>query len=149
MWEQAKRAATALSKYKVTAQKKTKKNAAASEAIVGDVSKNIYQLKHEVSFWKKDRYHERLAGDLALSQERVMGKKTLLFDRKFESNQLPKLKQSQYSAQFTDSRITSELLEHVEKLNIDLKESKDTESKAKMELKEVYAKRDEVLKYMY
>ena len=47
MWEQAKRAATALSKYKVTAQKKTKKNAAASEAIVGDVSKNIYQLKHE------------------------------------------------------------------------------------------------------
>ena len=54
-----------------------------------------------------------------MSQERAMRKKTLLLDLKFQSNQLPKLKQHQSSAQSTDSRIISELLEQVDKLKID------------------------------
>ena len=66
-------------------------------------------------------------------QVRAMGKETLLFDRKFKSNQLTKLKQHQSSAQSTDSRIVSELLEQVEKLNIDSKESKDEPAKEKRE----------------
>ena len=45
---QAKRAATILAKEKVTADKKQKKHAAASEAIVRDASQNISQLKQEV-----------------------------------------------------------------------------------------------------
>ena len=48
MWDQAKRAATVLVKDKVTEQKKLKKHAAASEAIIGDAYQNISQLKHEV-----------------------------------------------------------------------------------------------------
>ena len=52
MQYQAKRAATVLAKYNITAQKKLKKHAAASEAIVRDVSQKISQLKHEVSFHK-------------------------------------------------------------------------------------------------
>ena len=55
MWDQAKRASTTLAKDKVTAQKKLKKYAAASEAILRDTSKNISQLKHEVSFHKEER----------------------------------------------------------------------------------------------
>ena len=75
-----------------------------------------------------------------------MGNETLLLDRKFQSKQLTKLKQRQSSAQYTDSRIISELLEQVDKLNIDSKQSKDAAAKSKRELKGVCAKRDEVLK---
>ena len=82
MRDQEKRAAIVLAKDNVTAQKKLKKHAAASEAIVGYSSQNISQLKHEVLFQKKDRYRERLAGDDALLQERAMGKETLLLDQK-------------------------------------------------------------------
>ena len=60
--EQAKRAATVLAKEKVTAQKKLKKHAADSQAIVGDASQNIYQLKHELLFQKEERDYKRLAG---------------------------------------------------------------------------------------
>ena len=87
-----------------------------------------------------------LAGDEAVLQERVMGNETFLLDRKFQSNQLTKLKQRQSSAQSTDSRIISELLKQVKKLKIDLKQSKDAAAKAKGELKEICAERDEVLK---
>ena len=59
---QAKRSATVLAKDNVTAQKKLKKHAETSEAIVIDASQNISQLKHEVSFQKEERYRERLAG---------------------------------------------------------------------------------------
>ena len=52
MWVQEKRAATVLAKEKFTEQKKLKKHAAASEAIIGDAYQNISQLKHEVSFQK-------------------------------------------------------------------------------------------------
>ena len=62
-------------------------------------------------------------------REREIGKKTLLLDRKIQSNQLTKLKQRQYSAQSTDSCIISELLEQVKKLNIYSKESKEVSSK--------------------
>ena len=51
-----------MAKDKVTAQKKLKKHAAASEAIVGDASQNISQLKNEVSFQKEERDYERLSG---------------------------------------------------------------------------------------
>ena len=61
-------------------------------------------------------------------------KKTLLLDRKCQSNQLTKLKQRQSSAQSTDSRIISELLEQVDKLKIDSKQSKDAAAKSKREL---------------
>ena len=54
-----------------------------------------------------------------------------MLDWKSQSNQLTKLKQRQSSAQSTDSRIISELLEQVDKLKIDSKESKDAASKAK------------------
>ena len=118
---QAKRATTVLANEKFTAQKNLKKHSAASEAIVGDASQNISQLKHEVSFQKEDIDHERLSGDKDVSQERAMGKETLLLDQKFQSNQLTEIKQRQYSAQSTDSRISSELLEQVEKLKIDPK----------------------------
>ena len=131
MQHQAKLSATVLSKYKIIAQKKLKKHAAASEAIVRDASQKISQLKHEVSFQKEERDCERLAGDEAVSQESVMGNETLLLDRKSQSKQLTKLKQRQSSVQSTDSRIISELLEQVDKLKIDSKESKDAASKAK------------------
>ena len=48
MKDQAKRIATVLAKDKVTTQNKLKKHASASEAIVGDASQKISQLKHEV-----------------------------------------------------------------------------------------------------
>ena len=79
-------------------------------------------------------------------QERTTRKKILLLDRKFQSKQFTKLKQRQSSAQSTDSRIISELLEQVDKLKIDSKQYKDVAAKSKSELKEVCAKRDEVLK---
>ena len=60
-----------------------------------------------------------------------MVKETLMLDWKYQSNQLTKLKQRQSSAQSTDSRIISELIEQVEKLNIDSKGSKDAAAKAK------------------
>ena len=60
-----------------------------------------------------------------------MLKETLLLDRKFQSNQLTKLKQLQSSSQYNDSFIISELLEQVEKLKIYLKESKDAAAKGK------------------
>ena len=60
-----------------------------------------------------------------------MGKKTIMLDRKLQSNQLTKIKQSQWYDQSTDSRIISELLEQVEKLNIDSKEFKDAAAKSK------------------
>ena len=75
-----------------------------------------------------------------------MRKKILLLDRKFQSKQLTKLNQRQSSAQSTDSRIISELLEQVDKLKIDSKQFKDAAAKSKRELKEVCPKRDEVLK---
>ena len=50
--DQAKYVDTVLAKEKVTAQKELNKHVAASEAIVGDISINISQLKHEVSFQK-------------------------------------------------------------------------------------------------
>ena len=75
-----------------------------------------------------------------------MRKKTLLLDRKFQSKQLTKLKQRQSSAQSTDSRIISELLEQVDKLKIDSKQSKYESAKSKRELKGVCSKMDEVLK---
>ena len=50
-----------------------------------------------------------------MPQEREIGKKTLLLDRKFKSNQLTKLNQRQSLAQYTDSCIIGELLEQVEK----------------------------------
>ena len=81
-----------------------------------------------------------------MSQERDMGKDTLLLDWKLQSNQLTKLNQRHYSAESTDSRIISEFLEQVEKLKIDWKEYKYAAAKAKRKLKEVCAKRDEVLK---
>ena len=113
MRDQAKCEDTVLAKYRVTAQRKLKKHSAASEAIVGDASQNISQLKHEVSSQKEEIYREKLAGNKAVSQEREMGNKTLLLDRKFQSNQLTTLNQRQYSDQSTDSRIISELLEQV------------------------------------
>ena len=64
-----------------------------------------------------------------------MGKKALLLERKFQSNQLTKLKQRQYSSQSTDISIISELIEQVEKLKIDSKESKYAAAKEKRELK--------------
>ena len=70
-----------------------------------------------------------------MSQERDMGKKALLLERKFQSNQLTKLKQRQYSSQSTDISIISELIEQVEKLKIDSKESKYAAAKEKRELK--------------
>ena len=54
-----------------------------------------------------------------------------MLDRNFQSNQLTKLKQRQSSAQSTNSSITSELLEQVDKLNIDSKQSKDEAAKSK------------------
>ena len=45
---QEKRATIILAKDKVTAQKKLRKHAEASEAIVGDAYQNIFQLKNEV-----------------------------------------------------------------------------------------------------
>ena len=83
MQDQAKRADNVLSKDTVTAQKKLKKHSEESEAIVGDASQNISQLKHEVSFLKEDRDHERLSGEYAVLQERATGNKILLLDRKF------------------------------------------------------------------
>ena len=62
MQDQAKCTATLLAKDKVTAQKKMKKHAAASEEIVRDASQNISQLKHEVSFKKLKRDCKRLSG---------------------------------------------------------------------------------------
>ena len=82
-------------------------------------------------------------------QDSVVVKETLILDRKVQSNQLTQLNQRQSSAQSTDSSIISELLEQVEKLKIYLKESKDAAAKAKRELKEVCAGRDEVLKCVY
>ena len=64
-----------------------------------------------------------------------MGKETLLLDQKVQSNQLTKLKQRQYSSQSTDISIISELIEQVEKLKIDSKESKYAAAKEKRELK--------------
>ena len=112
-----------MAKDKVNEQKKQKKHASDSEAIIRDAYQNIFKLKHEVSFKKEERDRERLAGDEAMSQDREMRKKTLLLDRKFQSNQLTKLNQLQSSAQSTDSHIISELLEQVERLQIDLEES--------------------------
>ena len=109
MREQAKRAATFLAKDKFTAHNKLNKHAAASEAIVGDASQNISQLKHEVSFQKEERDRERLSWDEVVLQERAIGKKKLLLDCKFQSNQVTKIKQRQSSAQSTDSCIISEL----------------------------------------
>ena len=126
----AKRAAAVFYKDKVTAQKKLKKHAAASEAIVGEAFQNISQLKHEVSFQKEERYCERLSKDEAVLKERDMVKETLLLDCKFQSNQLTKLKQRQSSAQSTDSRIIDEFLEQVEKSKIESKESKYVAAKA-------------------
>ena len=87
----AKHATTVLAKDMVTSQKKSKKHEVASEDIVGDATQNISQLKHDVSFQKEEGDRERLAGEKAMSQERAMGKDTLLLDRKFQSNQLTKL----------------------------------------------------------
>ena len=78
-----------------------------------------------------------------------MVKKTLILDRKLQFNQLTKLNQRQYSSQSTNSRIISELLEQLEKLKIDSKESKEATAKEKREFKEVCADRDEVLKCVY
>ena len=66
-----------------------------------------------------------------MSQERVMGKETIMLDRNFQSNQLTKLKQRQSSTQSTDSCIISKLLEKLEKLKIDSKESKYAAAKEK------------------
>ena len=131
MWDQAKRASTVLAKYKFTAQKKLKKHAATSAAIVGVASQNISPLKHEVSFQKEVIDRESLSGEESVFQERTMVKKTHLLDRKSQSNQLTKLKQRQYFAQSNDSRIISELLEQVEELKIDSKESKYAAAKSK------------------
>ena len=60
-----------------------------------------------------------------------MRKNTLLLDRKFQSNQLTKLKQRQSPAQSTDSPIISELLEKVDKLKIYSKQYKDAAPKSK------------------
>ena len=62
MRDQVKRAATVLAQDNVTAQKKLKKHAAASEKIDIDASQNSYELKHEVSFQKEERYCETMAG---------------------------------------------------------------------------------------
>ena len=105
MQDQEKHAAAVLAKDKFTTEKKLKKHAATSGEISGKVSQNIYELKHEASFQKEERDSERLSWEEAISQERDIGKKTLLLDYKFQSNQLTKLKQSQYYAQSTDSSI--------------------------------------------
>ena len=108
MGYQEKRAATVFSKDKFTGQKKLKKHAAASEAIIRDASQKISQMKTEVSFHKKERDRESLAGDEAVLLERAMVKNTIILDRKFQSNQLTKLKQHQSSVQSTNSPIISE-----------------------------------------
>ena len=72
-------------------------------------------MKHEVLFQKEERDRESISGDEAVLQDREMVKETLLLDRKFKSNQLTKLNQRQYLAQYTDSCIIGELLEQVEK----------------------------------
>ena len=77
MQYQAKCAATFLDKDRVTAHKKLKKYAAVSEAIVRDASGNISQVKHEVLFYKEERYCERISGERAVLQERAMRKKKL------------------------------------------------------------------------
>ena len=135
MPDQEKLAGTVLAKDKATAHKKLNKYAASSEVIVVDASQKMFQLKNGVLFQKEEIYRERLTGDEDVSQERVIVNKTLLSDRKFQSYQLTKLKQRQYSTHSTNSCIISESLEQVEKLNIASKESKDAVSKSKREFK--------------